>query len=63
MTRKNQKGCNLLYKFIIRAITKYKIRDPINDPKIDIEIIPKSSSLDNNIIGTKIIAKKIISNN
>jgi len=52
-----------LYIFIIRVITKYKIRDPINDPKIDIEIIPKSSSLDNNIIGMKRITKKMISNN
>jgi hypothetical protein len=42
---------------------KYKIRDPINDPKIDIEIIPISSSLDNNIIGMKISANKLISNN
>jgi len=52
-----------LYTFIIRVITKYRIRDPISDPKTDIEIIPKSSSLDNNIVGTKRIAKKTVSNN
>jgi hypothetical protein len=57
------KDYNLLYIVIVRVITKYKIRDPINDTKVVIEIIPKSSSLDNNIIGTKKIAKKTISNN
>jgi hypothetical protein len=52
-----------LYIFKTRVITKYRIRDPINDTKIDIEIIPKSSSLDDNIIGMNRIAKKMISNN
>jgi hypothetical protein len=61
--QEKSKDYNLLYIVIVRVITKYRIRDPINDTKVVIKIIPKSSSLDDNIIGMKKIPKKTISNN